>query len=184
MFYTHFQQVKCDESKPTCDNCSRLKLDCVWTEHESVTVSGTGVLSPLAGSSRRTKACDQCRAVKAGCTTEKPACRRCTSLSKLCTYQGKAEVSASGMNEGNIGSSSGLIQRGVAESSQSKQLPSPQNALPDLSNIFVAKKTHSPVHLGGDFHLTTAPQASGKEAATHSDVAVPSPAVSLTLSDL
>ena len=108
-------QVKCDESRPTCENCKRCSHECKWPVVQDALVSRTRlrenhsalVVSPSnAGgrprdhapivsnnpSSNPTRrngkiACTGCRAARCRCTQERPFCARCRELGITCTYQ-------------------------------------------------------------------------------------------------
>ncbi|KAI0016603.1 fungal-specific transcription factor domain-containing protein [Xylariomycetidae sp. FL0641] len=74
-FTCRSRKVKCDERPGVCYNCSRLKIDCVWTSSE------------LVQRSRINRACNFCRQRKIRCRTEDSSatCTPCQQSGLVCS---------------------------------------------------------------------------------------------------
>ncbi|KAL2863137.1 transcription factor domain-containing protein [Aspergillus lucknowensis] len=66
------RKVKCDERPNGCANCERLELDCSGYGPTTTRHSGH-----RARATRTYRSCTECRAGRAKCSGERPACSRC-----------------------------------------------------------------------------------------------------------
>lgn len=99
------KKIKCDENRPTCSNCSRLRVSCAW-DHRSGNKQR----------SRSNKACLRCQARKIKCYSSGPSqtCVPCLEERSDCT-----RATPGGIQASNTASEYG----GAATSEQSTSRP-------------------------------------------------------------
>ncbi|RDH14526.1 hypothetical protein M747DRAFT_269984 [Aspergillus niger ATCC 13496] len=88
------RKVKCDETRPRCNHCRNLGVECRWPEPATKrfcrisTPPSCNTQGPqsIATGGPRLSACFPCRYARSKCSKDRPTCARCRSHGHECKY--------------------------------------------------------------------------------------------------